>query len=182
MHRRSLVVLGGLPATGKTTVARKLNRDGHFCYIRIDSIEQALRDSGEMGPEGVQGAGYLVAYAVVADLLECGNDVLVECVNPIELTRKSWRDVAVAHRSELLEVELYCSDAEEHRARAESRTASVSGLILPTWEEIENREYEPWDADLQIDTCLASPEEVAGQVLQLLLGRNLGTAEPRRSS
>lgn len=78
-----LVMLCGLPATGKSTVAAELLRaTDRFAYVRIDSIEQALRDSGEMGPCGVQGAGYMVGYAVAKDLLGSGNDVLAECVNP----------------------------------------------------------------------------------------------------
>ena len=168
MHRPTLIILGGLPATGKTTVALELSKLTQLSYVRIDSIEQALRNSGEMGAQGVQGAGYKVAYALAGDLLDGRNNVLVECVNPIELTRKSWREVGRTHHSGLLEVELYCSDANEHRSRTESRAASVAGLILPAWEEIANREYEPWNADLRVDTCLFTPKEAAKQILRFV--------------
>ena len=49
MFESVLVVLGGLPATGKSTVAQELIRESRFAYVRIDSVEQALRESGEMG-------------------------------------------------------------------------------------------------------------------------------------
>ena len=142
-----LVILGGLPATGKSTVASELNKGGAFSYVRIDALEQALRDSGEMQACGVQGAGYMVGYAVAGNLLDGSNNVLVECVNPIEVTRAAWRDVAASHGAGLLEVELFCSDGKVHRARAESPTITVPGLTPPTWEEIEAREFEPWPAD-----------------------------------
>ncbi len=163
--RPTLVILGGLPAVGKSTVASALNEAGRFAYVRIDSIEQTLRASGEMGPHGVQAAGYTVGYAACGDLLDSGNDVLVECVNPIEVTRAAWREVAETHGAALIEVELYCSDPEAHRRRAESRVVNVPGLKLPDWQAIQAREYEAWDsADLRIDTSTASPHDAASLI------------------
>jgi tRNA uridine 5-carbamoylmethylation protein Kti12 len=39
-----LIVLSGLPGVGKTTIARELASSLKAVYLRIDSIEQALRD------------------------------------------------------------------------------------------------------------------------------------------
>lgn len=41
-----LIILGGLPGAGKTTIARELALRLGAVHIRIDSIEQATRDSG----------------------------------------------------------------------------------------------------------------------------------------
>jgi predicted kinase len=41
-----LIIFGGLPATGKTTIARELARQLGAVHVRIDSIEQAIWDSG----------------------------------------------------------------------------------------------------------------------------------------
>ncbi|MDO4899240.1 hypothetical protein [Actinomyces sp.] len=46
---------------------------------------------------GVQGSGYTVGYAVAGDLLDGGNDVFAECVNPLPLTRDAWRETARTH-------------------------------------------------------------------------------------
>ncbi|MFY9659052.1 MAG: AAA family ATPase [Terriglobales bacterium] len=41
-----LIILGGLPGTGKTTIARELARQLRAVHVRIDSIEEAILDSG----------------------------------------------------------------------------------------------------------------------------------------
>ncbi len=37
-----LISIGGLPATGNTTVARAVAAERHAAYLRIDSIETAI--------------------------------------------------------------------------------------------------------------------------------------------
>lgn len=55
-----LIVFAGLPGTGKSSIARELARELGAVWLRIDSIEQAVRDSGVLSG-GVEGAGYEVA-------------------------------------------------------------------------------------------------------------------------
>ena len=119
-------------------------------YLRIDSIEQAVRDAG--GPvEGPE--GYVVAYRIAADNLRLGSAVVADSVNPLTITRAAWREVASQAGVAFVEIEVICSDAGEHRTRVESRTSDIAGLRLPTWEQVRARTYDPWDtAPLVIDT------------------------------
>ena len=55
-----LIVFGGLPGVGKTTLARAVARKMEAVYLRVDTIEQALRTSNMLQAE-VGPAGYLVA-------------------------------------------------------------------------------------------------------------------------
>ncbi len=145
-----LVIFGGLPAVGKTAIAAGLARGVGAVHLRIDSIEQALRDSGVeiSGPEG-----YVVAYAVAEDNLRLGRTVIADSVNPLEVTRAAWRDVARRAGTRCIEIEIVCSDHGEHRRRVESRKSDIAGHRLPTWQQVCDREYEPWDADIVIDTA-----------------------------
>lgn len=145
----TLYSFAGLPGTGKSTLARSLAGDCRAVYLRIDTIEQAARDAGLLrGPEG-----YLIAYAVAVDNLRSGRNVVADSVNPLGITRNAWRDVAERCKSGFVEIEVICSDAAEHQSRVEARSTDIPNLRLPTWSEVVNREYEPWDrSHIVIDT------------------------------
>src|SRR5438067_8010825 len=127
-----LIVFSGRSGTGKTTIARALATEIDAVYLRIDSIEQAIRESA-IGNSSVEDAGYRAAYAIALDNLRIGRTVVADCVNPIALTRDAWRDVARHAGVDLFDVEVMCSDASEHHRRVTTRTTDVTGLRLPTW-------------------------------------------------
>ena len=142
--RRALIAFGGLPGTGKSTLAQAIARERSATYLRIDTIEQSLRSSailaGDVGP-----AGYLVAYALAEANLLLGRAVVADSVNPLAVTREAWRGVAAATASKIIEIEVVCSDKAEHRRRIETRVVDVVGLAPPTWQDVVEREYAPWD-------------------------------------
>src|SRR5271163_552797 len=137
-----LIVLGGLPATGKTTIARLLSRRIRATHLRIDTIEQALRSSGSLRAE-VGAAGYLVAYALAEDMLRLDQIVIADSVNPLRVTREAWRAVAERAGVAAVEVEIVRSDRADHRHHVETRTGDIDGLAPPSWADVVAREYEP---------------------------------------
>ena len=146
----TLVILSGLPGVGKTTIARALGVALSAVHIRIDSIEQALRNAGLTVDEH----GYRVAYAVAEDNLRLGRTVIADCVNPWPLTRREWQAVASRAVARVISVELVCSDIAEHKRRVESRSPDIDRHRVPTWSEVLAHDYRPWDSDrLVIDTA-----------------------------
>ncbi|WP_323377316.1 hypothetical protein [Streptomyces sp. RB17] len=80
----------------------------------------------------------------------------------------AWRDTAVGADVRVVEVEVVCADPAEHRRRVTSRSADIPGLPLPYWQQVVDREYEPWDRKrVVVDTAGQSPQ----QSLALLLHR-----------
>lgn len=152
-----LFIFGGLPGTGKSTLAAALARRRNAVYLRIDTIEQAVRDSGLSGEGPV---GYMVGYKLASENLRLDSSVVVDSVNPISLTRLAWRDVAAQAKVSFVEIEILCSNLKEHRNRIESRQSDIPGHKPPTWNEVVERQYEQWDTDhIVIDTAGYSTEE-----------------------
>ena len=163
-----LIIFSGLPAAGKTTLARELAQAISAVYLRIDSIEQAIRDSGVV-PGSLDDAGYRAAYAVAADNLRLGRTVIGDSVNPWKLTRDAWRSVGEAAGVRTVEIEVVCSDSDEHRRRVQSRVSDVPGLVLPGWEAVRLRDYHPWDRDrVVVDTAGKPVTQCVKQVVQAL--------------
>ena len=166
-----LIIFAGLPGVGKTAIAAELARLIGAVHLRVDSIEQAIRASGVVS-RPLNDAGYRVAYAVAEDNLRIGRTVIADSANPLHLTREAWAGVAKRARVRAVEIEVTCSDVNEHRRRVETRTTDIPGLKLPTWEEVVGREYHPWDRErLVIDTAGRTVEQNVDAIREVLLER-----------
>ncbi|KUN83509.1 AAA family ATPase [Streptomyces griseoruber] len=163
-----LLVIGGLPGTGKTTLARLLAARLGAVHLRVDTIEQAIVRSG-LARHPVGPAGYVVGYALAQEHLRQGLTVIAESVNPPAVTRDAWRDAAVRAEVPATEVELVCSDPGEHRHRVTSRSVDIPDLPLPRWQQVVDQDYEPWDREhIVLDTAGQGPEESLATLLHRL--------------
>lgn len=162
-----LYIFSGLPGTGKTTLARLLARRTGSVFLRIDTVEQGIR---ELCSFDVQGEGYRLSYRIAKDNLLNGLSVVADSCNPIQLTRREWNAVAIESGVDFVNVELVCSDMDEHRKRVETRKADIANFKLPSWHEVENRHYEEWEEleRITIDTAGKSVDESFGELLDML--------------
>lgn len=163
-----LVVVGGLPGTGKTTVARRLATQLSAVHLRVDTVEQALRRTPD-APSDIGDLGYRVLYALALDNLRLGSWVIADVVNPVPLTRDAWRSVAEAARAAFVEIELVCSDPAEHRRRVEQRVADIPGLVPQTWQDVLDREYLPWHPTVRLDTARASIDDTVREAVTAVM-------------
>jgi predicted kinase len=148
-----LVVLGGLPGSGKTTVGKHVAQTLSAAYVRIDAIEAAMLRAGISREEPIGLAAYMVAEAVAEGCLLAGSSVVLDAVNPVEVARQAWRDLAARTDTQLRVIEIVCSDPVEHRRRVESRSVDLEGHYVPTWADVLEREYEPWsEPRIVVDT------------------------------
>ena len=147
-----LFIFSGLPGTGKSTLCKALAAHIGAAYLRVDTVEQGLRDLCDVTQ--MDGKGYALCHRIAQDSLACGTSVIADSVNPWPLTRQDWSEVASAIGAGFTNIEVLCSDQDEHRRRVETRGPSVPGLQPPTWENVLNRDYRPWDEErITIDTA-----------------------------
>ena len=139
-------------------------------HLRIDTIEQTLKATGGV-PGPMDDKGYRIAYAIAEDNLKLGLTVIADSVNPAAITRDAWRVVAERAGVTAVEVEVVCSDADEHRRRVETRVADIAGHKQPSWDDVLARDYETWgQADLVIDTAGTDVDDVVTRLVSQLPG------------
>jgi predicted kinase len=162
------ISFAGLRGTGKTTIARLLSRETGAVYLRIDEIDATIwriDPRRDIGPES-----YYIAAALATSNLELGHTVIIDCVNPLALTREIFAAAAKKAGVELVGVETFCSDQLEHRRRIETRAVDIPGLKTVSWAAVLAREYSPWEeAVVRIDTTHIAPEETV-RLIQAHLG------------
>lgn len=158
-----LIVVSGLPGTGKSTVAAALAGHINAVHLSVDDAEDALLGAGL--PPGFRTgvAAYEAVRAAAQQNLSLGHHVVVDAVNDSEDARATWVRAATATRVGLRFVVLLPPPAREHRRRLEHRTRALSHVPEPTWEQVRARaaSYAPWPTTI---LALDAGEPVAALV------------------
>ena len=150
-----LIVVAGLPGSGKSTMAVDLGRALKCAVLGVDQAEAAMWRAGVSPSAPTHHAAYLVVGALAAEQLALGHDVIVDAVNGPEPARAQWRDLAGQVGAELKFIVVECGDDRVYRDRVEHRTRNIEGFPEPTWEGVLRRraDFPPWtDERLTIDS------------------------------
>ena len=130
-----LIVLSGLPATGKTALASAVASELGAVLLSVDPVDAALAAAGvrEMGTNGL--AAYAVVGALAEQNLALGATVVADAVNAVGEAKTFWIDLARRRGVRLLAIETILSDGELHRERLAARVRDL-GIPEPTWEAV----------------------------------------------
>jgi predicted kinase len=158
-----LIVLSGLPATGKTALASGVARALGAVLLSVDPVDSALASAGveETGPPGL--AAYAVVGAMAEDNLALGATVVVDAVNAVGEAKTFWIELARRLDTRLLAIEAVLSDGAVHRSRLAGRVRELA-IAEPTWEAVVLRrdEWVAWPfAPLVVDSIEPLDDNVA---------------------
>lgn len=155
MRAGTVVVLTGLPGTGKSTLADLLARGTGAPAFAGDWLLGALAPHGIL--TGVDRPTLLAAYhdllaSLVTRQLLLGQSAIVDCVvdDPV---LAGWRARVGEHGGRLVVVECVCGDEALHRRRIEGRHRGIPGWHEVGWDHVERMraELRPVSTDLTLD-------------------------------
>jgi predicted kinase len=160
-----LVLVTGLPATGKSTMAEVVARELGAPSLSHDWAMSGLRPYPEiqraldaMDPPGHRRVGWSLLWAMARSQLRMGSSVVLDGVArepEVEGTRLVARDEG----AECLVVMTTCPDADIHRTRVEGRQRNIPDWYELDWDHV-NGSRSSWAAPGGVDLVLEAADRV----------------------
>jgi predicted kinase len=149
LSQPSLLVVSGLPGTGKTRIAEALSKRFELPVFSIAWILGGLSRFGVLDHPDRGAMAYEIITSLVEHRLRLGRAAICDgMVGSAEL-RARWAELCAQYGGELTVIECVCSDSELHRARISRRRERIPGWPDPDWDHAEamRERYEPWARD-----------------------------------
>lgn len=144
--KSSLIVMSGLPGSGKSVLAEAVTKELDIPVFSLDTIKALLLKTGLIQNYEDGRPAWTVASGLIEEQLKLGVSVIVDAINAEEAAKDTWRDLAKKHNSELKIIECFNSDSHLHKERIRNRIKNLHGIPEVTWEWVENRQkaYTNW--------------------------------------
>lgn len=143
--RNKIVILSGLPGSGKSTIAEAIAKKLAWPLFSVDPIESAILRGGLQRNFETGLAAYLVAETLAEEHLKLGLSVIIDAVNPVQESRDMWSQLSRKYQVSLFVIECILSP-KIHKERIEVRVRGIHGIPEVTWEAVEEqrKNFIPW--------------------------------------
>ena len=170
MDAPMLIIVSGLPGTGKSAVADAIGAALRSPVLSVDPIESAILRSGIGRDQPTDLAAYLVAEALADACLAIGLSPIVDAVSGVEPARAMWRTLVARHGTTIRVIECICSDEAIHRARLVGRDRGLEPYPEPSWDVVLDRaaEWVPWPEERLVLDAVDPLEENARRAIAYL--------------
>jgi 8-oxo-dGTP pyrophosphatase MutT (NUDIX family)/predicted kinase len=174
--RPLLVLVTGLPGTGKSTIAERsadvlggplISHDWAMSGLRPFPTVQAAMDS--MEPIGHGEVGWSLLRALARSQLRRGSSVVLDGVARAPQVEQ-LRSLAAEEGALCFVIMTECADPVLHRSRVDGRQRGIPGWYELDWSHVE-RSRRTWDPDMPVDLKVdtAQPAAVIERVLEIRL-------------
>jgi predicted kinase len=159
-------IFSGLPGVGKTTLAKLLAKSiKNTVYYRIDTIEYYLKKEYS---KKLTKQGYELAYFQAKENLELGNNVIIDCCNPVRESRELWNKLSNINSIKVINIEVICSNKQIHENRVQIRFKTNKNKY-PSWQNVLDRDYKDWNQEvITIDSTSVDINDSFKQLINLL--------------
>jgi hypothetical protein len=135
--KQVLVIVAGLPGSGKTTFCDDLDRiselDLNWWVTRIDQAEYFSRADLSIADHRMTDARRWTLEELKRGIAESNDVILLECINLVEFEFQKYIDEAWKQKIPSLCVHFVCDDEEEARKMANRASWSVPSNVLRDW-------------------------------------------------
>jgi predicted kinase len=145
-----LIVMTGLPCTGKSTIASAAAEALHAPIYSVDPLEAVLIRGGVDRSLRSDVLAYDLAAWLAEEQMRRGESAVVDAVNALGHLRAWFLRLARDHGQPAGLIETTCADKALHRRLVEGRNRHIDGFDFePSWADIEERalEFETPDTD-----------------------------------
>ena len=160
----ALIVVSGIPGTGKSTLADALAAAFGAPVFTKDRIEASLWTSGVTADHESWTVAEDLLGTLASEQLRRKQSAILDTVARTRQSRDVWRTIAEDHGAAFKPIECICSDETVHRRRIDGRERGIPGWYELTWADIERSRdlWEPWDCNrLTLDAITPLDENVA---------------------
>ncbi len=166
MTRPFLVVMTGVPGTGKSAVADALGHALGAPVYAVDQLEAALNRVDITREHDSSRAAYELCATLAEAQLLAGRPAIVDAMHAERAQRDRLRELGARLGVPVAVIATRCSDRALHRERLDARQRElVDGFLYDaTWAKVEPRlggYADPEDADLLLDAVDPLDDNVA---------------------
>jgi predicted kinase len=129
-----LIAFSGLPATGKSRLAKHLTQALQIPMFSKDHFESILYK--DQLSDGTSLSGYHLLLETAKLQVSLGLSVIIDAVFPLQGFRDSLKEIAIEHQAQLYIIHTYCSDKQLHQQYISERPKHIPWEAVD-WHRVE---------------------------------------------